>query len=346
MAESYIVTGAAGFIGARFVEAARKRGASVISVDMKSDPKAGGANAFATRPEHRGIDFGTRLDVEELEAFLAREGAALAKSLTAIVHFGACSDTMELDESVHERLNVAYSKMLWSWCSAHRVPFVYASSAATYGDGASGYDDDESKFASLAPLNPYGWSKLRFDVWALEREKAGEAPPSWAGFKFFNVYGFGERHKGRMASVVLHASDQIQKAGLVKLFKSHKAGYADGEQKRDFVYVDDVVDVCTFAASGAIKRGIYNLGTGQARTFLDLARATFRAFDKEPNIELIDMPEALRERYQYFTEAKMSRLRAAGYDRPFTSLEDGAKRYVDRLLAHAGAGQAGGAAPK
>ena len=334
MAASYIVTGAAGFIGARFVEAARKRGDSVISVDMK----AGGDSAFESRPEHRGIDFGKTLDIDELEPFLAREYTSAEKptGITAVIHLGACSDTMELDEAVHERLNVAYSKMLWQWCSKHRVPFVYASSAATYGDGASGYDDDESKLGSLEPLNPYGCSKQRVDLWILEREKAGEAPPSWAGFKFFNVYGFGERHKGRMASVILHSSDQIQKTGLVKLFKSHKAGYGDGEQKRDFVYVDDVVDVCTFAATGAIERGLYNLGTGQARTFADLARATFRAFGQEPNIEFIDMPEALRERYQYFTEAKMDRLRAAGYGKPFTSLEDGAARYVRRLLAHAG----------
>lgn len=341
MAESYIVTGAAGFIGARFVESARKRGAAVVSVDLKGNAKSGGTNAFESRPEHRGIDFGKTLDVDELQPFLEREGEALKKNLTAIIHLGACSDTMELDEAVHERLNVAYSKMLWSWCSKSRVPLVYASSAATYGDGASGYDDDESKFASLEPLNPYGWSKLRFDLWALEREKAGETPPTWAGFKFFNVYGFGERHKGRMASVILHSSDQIQNTNKVKLFKSHKAGYGDGAQKRDFVYVDDVVDVCMFAASGRVLRGIYNLGTGQARTFADLARATFKAFGKEPNIEFIDMPEALRERYQYFTEAKMERLRAAGYDKPFTSLEDGAARYVQRLLAHAA--QAGGA---
>ncbi len=338
MAERYIVTGAAGFIGARVVEAVRKRGADVISVDAKSDAIGGGKNVFDTRPEHRGIDFGTTLDIDELAPFLA---GVDPKDLTAIIHLGACSDTMELDESVHERLNVAYSKMLWSWCSRNRVPLVYASSAATYGDGASGYEDDESKLASLEPLNPYGRSKLAFDVWALEREKAGESPPSWAGFKFFNVYGFGERHKGRMASVILHSADQIQKAGVVKLFRSHKAGYGDGEQKRDFVYVDDVVGVCLFAASGAVKRGIYNLGTGHARTFADLARATFAAFGKAPNIEFIDMPEALRERYQYFTEAKMDRLRAAGYDRPFTSLEDGAARYVERLLAHSG-----GAAPK
>ncbi len=328
MAERYIVTGAAGFIGARFVEAARKRGADVVSVDVDTAAES----AFSSRPEHQGIDFGTTLDIDALEPWLAREAP---EDITAVVHLGACSDTMELDESVHERLNVAYSKMLWSWCTKKRVPLVYASSAATYGDGASGYDDDESRLTTLEPLNPYGRSKQKVDLWVLDRERAGEAPPAWAGFKFFNVYGFGERHKGRMASVILHSSDQIQKVGKVKLFKSHKAGYGDGEQKRDFVFVDDVVDVLLHAASGAVKRGIYNLGTGQARTFADLARATFEALGKEPNIEFIDMPVELRERYQYFTEAKMQRLRAAGYTKPFTSLEDGAARYVTRLLAHA-----------
>jgi ADP-L-glycero-D-manno-heptose 6-epimerase len=327
MAERYVVTGAAGFIGARFVESARARGADVISVDAKT----AAMNAFTSRPEHRGLDFGTTLDIDELEPWLEREKP---KDLTAVIHLGACSDTMELDESVHERLNVAYSKMLWTWCAKHGVPLVYASSAATYGDGAAGYDDDERAIGSLQPLNPYGWSKQRVDLWVLERERAGEQPPTWAGFKFFNVYGFGERHKGRMASVILHSADQIRASGKVKLFKSHKAGYADGEQKRDFVYVDDVVDVLLFAAAGGLKRGIYNLGSGKARTFVDLARATFRALGKEPNIEFIDMPEALRERYQYFTEAKMERLRAAGYVKPFTSLEDGAARYVGRLEAN------------
>lgn len=236
MAESYIVTGAAGFIGARFVEAARLRGAEIVSVDKKSRDE----NAFSSRSEHRGIDFGRTLDIPDLAPFLDREPP---KDVTAIIHLGACADTMELDEEVHRRLNLDYSKMLWSWCSKHRVPLVYASSAATYGDGAQGYDDDESKISSLAPLNPYGWSKHRFDLWALERELAGEAPPSWAGFKFFNVYGFGERHKGRMASVILHSTDQIRATGKVKLFKSHKEGYGHGEQRRDFVYVADVIDV-------------------------------------------------------------------------------------------------------
>ena len=325
----YIVTGAAGFIGARCVEAARKAGADLVSVDRKTDSE----DTFASRPEHRGLDFGKTLDIDHLAAHLEVGGDALARELTAVIHLGACTDTMELDEQVHERLNVVYSKMLWTWCAKHRVPLVYASSAATYGDGSRGYDDDESKIHELEPLNPYGSSKQRFDLWALAREREGVAPPAWAGFKFFNVYGFGERHKGRMASVILHASDQIAKTGKVKLFKSHKTGYGDGEQQRDFVYVEDVVDVLLFAASGKLPRGLFNLGTGQARTFADLARATFAALGKPAAIEYIDMPVELRERYQYFTEAKMDRLRAAGYAKPFTSLEDGARRYIERLRA-------------
>lgn len=327
MVESmYVVTGAAGFIGARFVEAARKTGAQIVSVDAMRP-----ANTFATRAEHRGVDFGTKLDIDELAGFLDRQDPT---AVSAVVHLGACTDTMELDEAVHERLNVAYSKMLWSWCSARKVPLVYASSAATYGAGDGGWDDDEARLPSLEPLNPYGWSKHRFDLWALDREREGAQPPAWAGFKFFNVYGFGERHKGRMASVVLHGFDQIRASGKMKLFKSHEPGIADGDQRRDFVYVEDLVDVLMYAASGAIPRGIFNLGTGKARSFEDLAKATFRALAKEPNIEFIDMPAPLRERYQYFTEATMGRLRSAGYDKPFTSLEDGVARYVRRLIEH------------
>jgi len=315
-----VVTGAAGFIGTRTVEALSRAGAKIVSVDRRS-----GEDAFA-RAEHRGLDFGTILDIEALEPWLANK-----PKVDAIIHLGACTDTMELDEAVHERLNVSYSKMLWTHCAAQRVPMVYASSAATYGNGEAGWDDDEAKIAGLEPLNPYGWSKQRFDFWALDREREGTAPPKWAGFKFFNVYGFGERHKGRMASVVAHGFDQIRATGKVRLFKSHKAGIADGDQRRDFVYVEDVVDVLRFAARGAIKRGIYNLGTGTARSFADLAKATFAALGKPANIEFIDMPVELRERYQYFTEAKMDRLRAAGYAIAFTSLEDGVDRYVKRL---------------
>lgn len=317
---TYIVTGAAGFIGSAFVEAARQRGATVVSVDDKG--------AFDARPEHKGLDFGQRLDIGELEGFLATN-----PKVDAVIHMGACSDTMELDESVHRRLNIEYSQMLWKWCTEAKVPLVYASSAATYGGGERGYDDDEAKLPELQPLNPYGWSKQKVDLWILGEERAGRKPPTWAGFKFFNVYGFGERHKGRMASVILHSFDQINREGKVRLFKSHKDGIADGDQRRDFVYVGDVVDVLFFAAQGKIARGVYNLGSGKARSFADLARATFVAMGKEPNIEFIDMPEQLRERYQYFTEATMKRLQSAGYDRPFTSLEEGAKKYVDRLLA-------------
>lgn len=321
---AWVITGAAGFIGARFVEEANRRGEPLVSVDERR-----GTDTFATRPEHAQLDFGTKLDITELEGWLARQEPAAVR---AVVHMGACSDTMELDEAVHTRLNFDYSRMLWTWCTAKGVPFVYASSAATYGGGENGYDDDESKLASLLPLNPYGMSKHRFDLWALDEERGGSRPPKWAGFKFFNVYGFGERHKGRMASVVLHGYDQIKTTGLVKLFKSHKPGIADGDQRRDFVYVEDVVDVLRFAAEGGIDRGVYNLGTGTARSFEDLARATFAALGKAPNIEFIDMPVALRERYQYFTQAEMARLRLAGYERPFTSLEAGVARYVKRLV--------------
>jgi ADP-L-glycero-D-manno-heptose 6-epimerase len=293
------------------------------------DRKFGGENVFESRLEHRGVDFGATLDIDELAPFLKGNRP---EHVTAIVHLGACTDTLELDEAVHERQNVAYSEMLWRWASKHQVPLVYASSAATYGDGSSGYNDDESRLANLRPLNAYGRSKHKFDLWALDRERTGEVPSTWAGFKFFNVYGFGERHKGRMASVILQSIDQIQKSGKVRLFRSHKEGIADGEQKRDFVLVEDVVDVLMYAASGGVKRGIYNLGSGKARTFSDLAGASFRALATAPSIEFIDMPVDLRQRYQYFTEALMERLRRAGYTKSFTSLEEGIQRYVTQIL--------------
>jgi ADP-L-glycero-D-manno-heptose 6-epimerase len=316
-----LVTGAAGFIGARFVESCGRRGIPVVSVDRSV--------SFTDRPEHRGLDFGTIVDFEALDDWLASEPRALA----AIVHLGACTDTTEMDVDYLRRVNLEYSQRLWRWASARRVPFVYASSAATYGDGARGYDDDERLIPSLRPLNPYGESKQQFDVWALAEERAGRHPTSWAGFKFFNVYGFGERHKGTMASVILHAFDQIRAGGEVRLFKSYRPDVADGEQRRDFVYVDDVVAVLHFALEAGVARGIFNLGTGTSRTFLDLAHATFAALGVPPHVRFIDMPEGLRARYQYATEARMERLRGAGYAPPFTTLEDGARRYVERLLA-------------
>jgi ADP-L-glycero-D-manno-heptose 6-epimerase len=315
-----LVTGAAGFIGARFV-AMHAGNRPVISVDAKAH--------FLDRPEHAGIDFGTVIDRDDLAQFLADQHPALA----GIVHLGACTDTTELDVDYLTRVNLDYTKMLWRHATQHRIPLVYASSAAVYGDGALGYDDADDLTPRFKPLNPYGDSKLQFDVWALGEERARRTPPAWSGFRFFNVYGPGERHKGKMASVVLHAFDQIRAGGEVTLFRSHKDGIADGEQKRDFVYVDDVVDVLDFALRTPLARGIYNLGTGGARTFLDLTRATFAASGAPERIRFVDTPEAIRERYQYFTEAQMARLRDAGWTRPFTALEDGVARYVDWLRA-------------
>jgi ADP-L-glycero-D-manno-heptose 6-epimerase len=240
-----------------------------------------------------------------------------------------------MDVAYLRRVNLEYSERLWRWATEHRIPLVYASSAATYGDGSHGYDDDEARIPELRPLNPYGESKQQFDLFALAEERAGRRPPAWTGLKFFNVYGFGERHKGKMASVVLHAFDQIRADGEVRLFKSYRADVADGEQRRDFVYVEDVVAVLHFALEKPLARGIFNLGSGTSRTFLDLAHATFAALGVSPNIRFIEMPESLRPRYQYATEARMTRLKAAGYAAPFTSLEDGARRYIERLLTAA-----------
>lgn len=321
MAAPLLVTGAAGFIGARFVESCGARGIPVVSVDRQA--------SFGERPEHRAFDFGTIVDFEALDAWLAAERPALG----GIVHLGACTDTTEMDVAYLRRVNLEYSERLWRWATERRVPLVYASSAATYGDGALGYDDDEARIPELRPLNPYGESKQQFDLYALAEERAGRTPPAWTGFKFFNVYGYGERHKGKMASVILHAFDQIRADGEVRLFKSHRPDFADGAQRRDFVAVDDVVDVLHFALARPLARGIFNLGSGTSRTFLDLAHATFAALDLPPRVRFIDMPETLRARYQYATEAPMARLRAAGYDAPFLSLEEGARRYVQRLLA-------------
>jgi len=331
---TYLVTGAAGFIGARYVESCRARGIAPVSVDRLSH--------FTERTEHRGIDFGLRVDRDVLFEWLADSSAA--RALSAIVHLGACSRTTETDRAFLRRNNVEYSQRLWNLARERGLPFIYASSAATYGNGELGYDDDEALMPRLKPLNPYGESKWIFDQWALAEDRAGRHPPGWAGFKFFNVYGFGERHKGSQSSIVLQGFDQARAGGPLRLFESHRAGIAHGHQARDFIWVDDVVRVLHFAADRALKdardaapagqrlRGIYNLGTGRARSFLDLAKAVFAALHLPENIEFVPTPAALRAQYQYFTEARMERLRALGYTQPFASLEDGVRQVVAQLL--------------
>jgi ADP-L-glycero-D-manno-heptose 6-epimerase len=250
-----------------------------------------------------------------------------------VIHLGARTDTTSHEVEIFDELNLNYSKRIWNVCAARRIPLIYASSAATYGNGDQGFTDDETLLHTLHPLNPYAVSKHQFDVWA---RKQTAAPPFWAGFKFFNVYGPNEYHKGRMASVVFHTFNQIRNTGKMKLFRSHKPGIADGHQKRDFVYVKDVVAVLYEAMQQhqSMPSGIYNLGTGHARTFLDLALETFKSFGREPDIEFIDTPEDIRDSYQYFTQADMEKLKRTGINLSFTSLEDGIRDYVSNYLIY------------
>ena len=252
-----------------------------------------------------------------------------ANIVTQVIHLGARTDTTEFNVELFNELNLNYTKSIWQLCSKFSIPLIYASSAATYGLGEFGYDDDETKLNELKPLNPYGDSKNEFDKWAIQQKSS---PFNWQGLKFFNVYGPNEYHKVRMASVILHAFNQIQTTGRVKLFKSHNPKYADGCQLRDFVYVKDVVDVIWFLYNNHPRNGIYNLGSGQARTFLDLAKATFQALNKPENIEFIDTPVDIRDKYQYFTEANMQKLKNVGYKKHFTTLEEGVEDYVSNYL--------------
>lgn len=251
------------------------------------------------------------------------------RKVNFVFHMGARTDTTEFDKKVFDKLNLNYSKQMWKVCVDYKIPLVYASSAATYGDGALGYDDSHEIVGKLEPLNPYGESKNDFDKWVLEQSTQ---PPFWAGLKFFNIYGPNEYHKGRMASVIIHAFKQIGETGKMKLFRSHKPDFKDGEQLRDFVYVKDLVDVCLFMMLQKRFSGIYNLGTGEARSFLDLVKATFAAMDKEPVIEFVDTPEDIRDKYQYFTQANMEKLRSVGYTKPFFTLENGVHDYVKNYL--------------
>ncbi len=314
-----IVTGAAGFIGSCMINKLNNKGyKDIVAVDD-----------FSRADKNLNLNhkvFRNKIDREVFFEWLTENH----RQVNFIFHLGARTDTTEFNTAVFDKLNLNYSKKLWSLCARYDIPLVYASSAATYGDGSLGYNDDHEIVSSLKPLNPYGESKNEFDKWALAQE---EKPHYWAGLKFFNVYGPNEYHKGRMASVVIHAYRQILETGEMKLFRSHKPEFKDGEQLRDFIYVKDVVNVCYFMMMHKVKSGLYNLGTGKARSFLDLAKATFMAMNKKPSIDFVDTPEDIRDKYQYFTEANMSKLFSAGYSRPFYSLEEGVKDYVQNYLS-------------
>ena len=252
------------------------------------------------------------------------------RTVQFVFHIGARTDTTEFNKAIFDELNVRYSQNMWNSCVKYGIPIVYASSAATYGLGEYGYKDDHELSFKLKPLNPYGHSKNDFDKWALTQEKK---PYFWAGLKFFNVYGPNEYHKGRMASVIFHAFNQINATGKMKLFRSHNPDFKDGEQLRDFIYVKDLVEVCFFLMHHRKNSGIYNLGSGKARTFLDLVKNTFSAMGKTESIEFVDTPADIRDKYQYFTEADMSKLLAIGYEKPFHTLEEGVKDYVCNYLS-------------
>ena len=313
-----VVTGAAGFIGSCLIDKLNAENFNfIVAVDDFSNPEK--------EPNLRGKRIQERVDREELFDWLAVN----YQEIEFIFHIGARTDTTEFNYAIFEHLNVEYSKKIWQKCIDYQIPLVYASSAATYGLGELGYDDNETVIPQLKPLNPYGESKNEFDIWALEQERK---PFFWAGLKFFNVYGPNEYHKGRMASVIFHAYNQICNTGGMKLFRSHHPDFKDGEQMRDFVYVKDVVEVCLFLMHHRRNSGIYNLGSGKARTFLNLANDTFAAMGRESNIDFIDTPTDIRDKYQYFTQANMAKLRSIGYDQPFHSLEDGITDYVQNYL--------------
>lgn len=313
-----IVTGAAGFIGSCLIAQLNELNFNyIIAVDDFSFPEKN-KNLVGKKIMERveRMDLATWLDSNYQEVEFC-------------FHMGARTDTTEFNKAIFDELNVEYSKMLWNKCIDYQIPFVYASSAATYGLGELGYDDNEALITQLKPLNPYGDSKNDFDIWALAQEKK---PFFWAGLKFFNVYGPNEYHKYRMASVIWHAFHQINATGSLKLFKSHRPDYADGEQMRDFIYVKDLVSVCTFLMEHRKNSGIYNLGTGIARSFNDLGKSTFEAMGKAIDITYIDTPVDIRDKYQYFTEANMNKLISIGYRKPFSTLEAGVKDYVQNYL--------------
>ena len=312
-----IVTGAAGFIASNVVGALNGCGRQDLML----------VDDFSKKEKQRNYQD------KQYQGLLDRNGflewfKENHKKVDFIIHLGARTDTTEFDYNVFQKLNVDYTIGIWKLCTEYQIPLIYASSAATYGMGELGYDDRHDVVERLQPLNPYGRSKNEVDKYILSQK---EQPPFWAGLKFFNVYGPNEFHKGKMASVILHAYRQIKETGQVRLFRSHNPNFKDGQQLRDFVYVKDVAKVILWLMQHQPASGLYNVGTGKARSFYDLADNTFKSMGKETRIEFIDTPLNIRDKYQYFTEANMSKLRGVGYTEPFTSLEDGVKEYVDFL---------------
>jgi ADP-L-glycero-D-manno-heptose 6-epimerase len=316
-----VVTGAAGFIGSCLTGFLNEMGfEKLILVDEFS--------RMDKENNLKGKRFSHQVERDDFFHWLEQK----KPSVSFIFHLGARTDTTEFDYAVHERLNLEYSQHIWDYCMLKQIPLVYASSAATYGSGELGYSDNHQLPFQLKPLNAYGISKNEFDKWALLQQSH---PPFWAGLKFFNVYGPNEYHKGRMASVIWHSFNQIKNSGTVKLFKSHRPDFKDGQQLRDFIYVKDILKVCYWLMENFEKKlpsGLYNLGTGKARSFEDLVKATFSGVGKPVDIQFIDMPEDIRDKYQYFTEARMEKLHSAGYTTPFFSLEDGVTDYVKNYL--------------
>lgn len=321
----YLVTGGAGFIGSNIVAALAERGERVIVCDT-----LGCEDKWRNLAKHELWEI---LPPAELPRWLDKR-----QGLKAVVHMGAISATTERDGDLLAATNITLSQRLWSWCSDAGIPFLYASSAATYGDGSQGFDDEATPeaLARLRPLNGYGWSKQVFDRWVVRQASLGmPAPPQWAGLKFFNVYGPNEYHKGEMRSVAVKLFRQVTAGEPATLFKSHRPDYPDGGQLRDFVWVGDCVAVVLWLLENPQVSGLFNLGSGQARSFADLAKALFAALERQPDIHYIPMPEVLRDKYQYFTEARIERLRAAGFAAPMTALEEGVATYVRTFLAAA-----------
>lgn len=316
--DTILITGAAGFIASQMAKLLNQKGFKQLYLvdDFSREDK---------KENFISLQYIELIDREHIQSFFKRN-----IQIDFVIHLGARTDTTEMDYSIHEHLNLNYSKIMWEYCTKNNVPIIYASSAATYGNGEFGYDDNHEVIEKLVPLNPYGVSKNEFDKFAI---KETTTPPNWYGLKFFNVYGPNENHKGRMASVVYHAYHQIKKTGSLKLFRSHNPNYQDGEQMRDFIYVFDLVNVIFWLMKEKPDSGIYNLGSGKAETFLELGNAVFKALELEPKIDFIDTPEDIREKYQYFTEANMQKLIKSGYTDIFKNIEEGAIDYVKNYLS-------------